>query len=359
MTKRPRRAKRKGGQKPPAEKKRPGFYLFPKDWLADSAVQGCSWEARGLWIDMLCLMWDQNPRGVLPGKPTELARMFGIPVAVREAWAEQVRPILAELLDNDVYSLGVGMDDQLPPGSIVNRRMFKEFMAEIGRSEAAKKAAQIRWSGGCYNMRTHAEGYADSGCASDADFARGTDGDSVTCDENAMRGSCAEKLRKSCLSLPYPTEKRSRSSESIPLSLSLETNVRAREELSRLERSKQNPADGDSEGPARVGDVGLLKRMKQFADTLPGDGSQGSADGDSVERWVETFVGDMGDQTLDSPTHRESLRTILGHPAGEIHLARLRDHAGSDKITNPAAFVNSQLKKLARELSGDGQGEGE
>ena len=45
--------------------KRPYFPFYPKDWLNDPALKACSLEAKGVWIDMLCLMHEGNPYGYL------------------------------------------------------------------------------------------------------------------------------------------------------------------------------------------------------------------------------------------------------------------------------------------------------
>lgn len=55
--------------------KRPSFQFYPADWLNDPALQVCSWEAKGLWIDLLCLMHQGSPYGhlTLPnGKPIDV-----------------------------------------------------------------------------------------------------------------------------------------------------------------------------------------------------------------------------------------------------------------------------------------------
>src|SRR2546429_6386159 len=43
--------------------KRPAFQFYPGDWRRDTALQSCSLEARGLWIELLCLMHDGEPYG--------------------------------------------------------------------------------------------------------------------------------------------------------------------------------------------------------------------------------------------------------------------------------------------------------
>lgn len=41
------------------------FEFFPSDWMTDTALRMCSVETRGLWIDLLCLMYLSEKKGFL------------------------------------------------------------------------------------------------------------------------------------------------------------------------------------------------------------------------------------------------------------------------------------------------------
>lgn len=45
--------------------KLPAFLFYPRDWLTDANLRRCSPGARSLWIDLLCIMWETDIRGVL------------------------------------------------------------------------------------------------------------------------------------------------------------------------------------------------------------------------------------------------------------------------------------------------------
>ena len=71
--------------------KRPSFQFYPGDWLRSSDLRSCSVGARGLWIDMLCLMHEGSPYGCLKvGEkvilPPNLARMVGATLEETEGW---------------------------------------------------------------------------------------------------------------------------------------------------------------------------------------------------------------------------------------------------------------------------------
>lgn len=44
--------------------KLPSFQFYPGDWLKDPNLRRCSKAAKGMWIDMLCLMHENDERGV-------------------------------------------------------------------------------------------------------------------------------------------------------------------------------------------------------------------------------------------------------------------------------------------------------
>lgn len=83
--------------------KLPAFQFYPGDWMKDPAVRAVSLAARGLWIDMLCLMHESSRRGYLQhesGGPViaeQLARMTGCS-------PEQVEVLLSELESVGVFS---------------------------------------------------------------------------------------------------------------------------------------------------------------------------------------------------------------------------------------------------------------
>lgn len=45
--------------------KLPAFFFYPRDWLTDANLRRCTPLARSVWIDLLCIMWECDIRGVL------------------------------------------------------------------------------------------------------------------------------------------------------------------------------------------------------------------------------------------------------------------------------------------------------
>jgi hypothetical protein len=90
--------------------------FYPADWRADPALRMCSIGARGLWIEILCLMHEAEPYGYLrikghPITPKKLAILVGIS-------ASKVSDLLTELEAQGVFS----RED----GEIFSRRMVRD-----------------------------------------------------------------------------------------------------------------------------------------------------------------------------------------------------------------------------------------
>lgn len=110
--------------------KRPAFQFYPADWRKDTALQGCSLLARGLWHEMLCLMHECEPYGHLsvngkPMKPSQIARLVGIT-------EKEYGRLLEELFD-------AGVPSRTEDGCIYSRRMVRDEHIRNVRAEAGKK----------------------------------------------------------------------------------------------------------------------------------------------------------------------------------------------------------------------------
>ena len=99
------------------DKKQPWFKFYPSDWSGDRKLHMCSVAARGLWIELMCVMHEAEPYGFLitDGKPVtnrQIAALVGLPLT-------DAGKLLAELESAGVYS----RDEN---GVIYSRRMVKD-----------------------------------------------------------------------------------------------------------------------------------------------------------------------------------------------------------------------------------------
>lgn len=102
------------------------------DWRADRNLRVCSIAARGLWMELLCLMAD-NPNaeyGVLKiGGRIPSAREIGVLTGVS---TRLVSNLIAELVENNVCST-------MPDGALYSRRMVREKEAFEGAADHGRK----------------------------------------------------------------------------------------------------------------------------------------------------------------------------------------------------------------------------
>lgn len=94
----------------------PWLKFYPSDWRADPALRMCSIAARGLWMEMLCVMHEAEPYGSLRvnGRPVNEQQLASLAGTSTDA----VRELLGELESAGVFS----WDD----GAITSRRMQRD-----------------------------------------------------------------------------------------------------------------------------------------------------------------------------------------------------------------------------------------
>ena len=110
--------------------KLPSFQFYPCDWQKDPALRRCSHAAKGVYIDMLCLMFESSERGVLatagvPWPDDEVARAVG-------GDQQQTLSYIRELVDKGVVS-------RSETGAIYCRRMVRDEHKRRKCSEAGKR----------------------------------------------------------------------------------------------------------------------------------------------------------------------------------------------------------------------------
>ena len=96
---------------------RPWMKFYPADWQADQALRSVGLEARGLWLECMCIMHRAEPYGhlVVNGRPVtdvQLAVLAGTP-------PDRVPALMAELATAGVLSRNRA-------GTIYSRRMTRD-----------------------------------------------------------------------------------------------------------------------------------------------------------------------------------------------------------------------------------------
>ncbi|MGW9332705.1 HNH endonuclease [Bosea sp. NPDC055594] len=99
----------------------PWMKFFPSDWRADPALRMCSIGARGLWMEMLCVMHEATPRGalVINGKALGTRQI----AALAGCTLDEAEAMIAELEEAGVFS-------RESDGTIISRRMQRDAEKE-------------------------------------------------------------------------------------------------------------------------------------------------------------------------------------------------------------------------------------
>ncbi len=138
---------------------RPWFKFFRGDWRSDPGLRLCSAAARGVWIEVICLLYDGNPCGTLtstkgePLTPEQVARSCSL-------MTDEVVAGLAELEANDVFARAFakanslanapfcqsvldenGAERLLPDGVIFSRKIVRDAQLSEKRSSAGRQGA--------------------------------------------------------------------------------------------------------------------------------------------------------------------------------------------------------------------------
>lgn len=112
-----------------AAKKLPSFQFYPGDWQKDPNLRRCSHSAKGIWIDMLCLMFECDERGVLAtaGRPwtrEEIAQAVGGDYSQTLSGIEElsVKGVVNLRENGAYYSRRMVRDEQRRATNIANGR---------------------------------------------------------------------------------------------------------------------------------------------------------------------------------------------------------------------------------------------
>lgn len=110
--------------------KLPSFNFYPGDWQKEPSLRRCSKAAKGVLVDMLCLMFECEDRGVLSsgGKPWQFEE---VAAAIGGDIAENLTCVM-ELLEKGVISRNGS-------GAIFSRRMVRDEQERKANAERQRR----------------------------------------------------------------------------------------------------------------------------------------------------------------------------------------------------------------------------
>jgi len=117
--------------------KSPGFWFFTGDWMKDPELRFCSLFARGLLVDLLCILFEANEQGYASNPDGTARPDWQIVDAVAGGTREDKLAALAELEQSGVLS----RDSR---GVLYSRRLARLAGLSKQRSKSGAKAKQNR-----------------------------------------------------------------------------------------------------------------------------------------------------------------------------------------------------------------------
>ena len=108
--------------------KAPAFQFYVKDWLSDPLLRQATPVSRGIWIDVLCFMWEADKRGQLKTTPVKLSRMVSASI-------DEVNHFLNEIADLEFGNIETDENVTFPimerdcnaKVTLINRRMYSDY----------------------------------------------------------------------------------------------------------------------------------------------------------------------------------------------------------------------------------------
>ena len=110
----------------------PYMRFYAGDWLSDPKVRRLTWEQKGVYIDMLALMWKSGGDASLPDDPGAIASMLGIQkrkfIKIFHVFFEK---------NFEIFFLS--------DGRVYQKRISEEWEAANEKSKKATESIRSRW----------------------------------------------------------------------------------------------------------------------------------------------------------------------------------------------------------------------
>ncbi len=110
--------------------KRPAFQFYPADWIKDPDLQMCSMSTIGIWINLICRMWEAKEQGKVRGTKEEICQIVGCTISE-----------LALFFDDNNFHKFANVTKRNKKVTIINRRMYKDY---IERESVKKRVSRHR-----------------------------------------------------------------------------------------------------------------------------------------------------------------------------------------------------------------------
>lgn len=108
--------------------KAPAFQFYVRDWLSDPQLRMVSPATRGIWIDMLCYMWESTTRGEITGDFGSFTRMLGVTSDEFQTFIDEAE--VTGFADIEIVDIKI---------TIKNRRMVRDEVQKNGNRDRQRR----------------------------------------------------------------------------------------------------------------------------------------------------------------------------------------------------------------------------
>ncbi len=116
--------------------KRPSLQFYPADWLKATDLQMCSMNTIGIWINIICRMWETKEEGILQGKAGEIALLVG-------AKPGEFKRFMKEAKEHNFCDLLQDVTDSHTIVTIRCRRMNRLFLEREGAKHRMRRHREV------------------------------------------------------------------------------------------------------------------------------------------------------------------------------------------------------------------------
>lgn len=147
--------------------KAPAFQFYVKDWLTDPQLRMASTSTRGIWIDLLCYMWEAEDRGQVTGTDQQFIKLLGCTPAEWDAFIREISTLkFGDISDCNAdvtpacdVTCNANVTLRNKNVTLVNRRMRREH---ISRNNTRLRVKRFRSNAQCNANVTHASSSSSS-----------------------------------------------------------------------------------------------------------------------------------------------------------------------------------------------------
>lgn len=118
---------------------KPWLKWYPRDWRGEQKLRVCSVGARGLWMDLLCLMHEGDPYGhlTIDGVPVlieDIASLAGLDHATTKSLMDELerRGVFSRNGDGVIYSRRMVRDEKRRKDGIKAQKKRKKYFENTG-----------------------------------------------------------------------------------------------------------------------------------------------------------------------------------------------------------------------------------